>query len=134
MGPASAPIPVARVPLFRSEVMGIERLAELAGVLYVESRDPAAVTCTTRPYSFTRKDDAYQVRLHMPFAQKGEIGVFKKDDERARVDEHLRDCIPCTVKVGEAEAAVAAMIDSTQARRSQPRTARFSFSATDMGH
>jgi arsenite-transporting ATPase len=76
-----APIPVARVPLFRSEVMGIERLAELAGVLYGENRDPAAVSCTTRPYSFTRKDDAYQVRLHMPFAQKGEIGVFKKDDE-----------------------------------------------------
>ena len=27
------------------------------------------------------------------------------DDERARIDEHLLTCIPCTVRVGEAEAA-----------------------------
>lgn len=47
------------------------------------------------------------------------------DDERARVDEHLRDCIPCTVRVGEAEAAVAALIDTTQERGRQPRTARW---------
>jgi arsenite/tail-anchored protein-transporting ATPase len=76
-----APIPVARVPLFRREVLGIERLAELAEVLYSEKEDPAAVTRTERPYSFVRKDGMYQIRLHMPFAQKGEIGLFKKDDE-----------------------------------------------------
>ena len=76
-----APIPVARVPLFRTEVLGIERLGELAGVLYGEIPIPAAVTRTERPYSFVRKDGTYQVRLHMPFAQKGEIGLFKKDDE-----------------------------------------------------
>ena len=52
------------------------------------------------------------------------LGMLE-DDERARVDEHLRKCIPCTVKVGEAEAAVAALIDSTQARRQQPRAARW---------
>ena len=50
------------------------------------------------------------------------LGMLE-DDERARVDEHLRECIPCTAKVGEAEAAVAALIDSTQARRQRPRTA-----------
>jgi hypothetical protein len=44
-------------------------------------------------------------------------------DERARVDEHLRECIPCTVKVGEAEAAVAGLIDSTQERRPAARRA-----------
>jgi arsenite-transporting ATPase len=76
-----APIPVARVPLFRNEVLGIERLAELAEVLYGDNHDPAEVTRTERPYSFARKEGVYQVRLHMPFAQKGEIGLFKKDDE-----------------------------------------------------
>ena len=45
------------------------------------SRIPAEVTRTERPYSFVRKGGVYQVRLYMPFAQKGEIGVFKKDDE-----------------------------------------------------
>lgn len=52
------------------------------------------------------------------------LGLLE-DDERTRVDEHLRECIPCTVKVGEAEAAVAALIDSTQVRRQRPRTARW---------
>jgi arsenite-transporting ATPase len=76
-----APIPVSRVPLFRTEVLGLERLGVLADTLYSGGEDPALVTRTDRPYSFVRKDGQYQVRLHMPFAQKGEIGLFKKDDE-----------------------------------------------------
>jgi arsenite-transporting ATPase len=76
-----APVPVSRVPLFRHEVLGYERLKELANVLYAEGDDPAAVTRTERPYAFVRVDGRYQIRLSMPFAQKGEIGLFKKDDE-----------------------------------------------------
>jgi arsenite-transporting ATPase len=76
-----APVPVSRIPLFRREVLGIERLRELGRVLYADGQDPAAVTRTERPYSFVRVDGRYQVRLSMPFAQKGEIGLFKKDDE-----------------------------------------------------
>jgi arsenite-transporting ATPase len=77
-----APIPVSRVPLFRTEVLGFERLGMLADTLYAAGDDPALVTRTERPYSFARSDDGqYQVRLHLPFAQKGEIGLFKKADE-----------------------------------------------------
>jgi arsenite-transporting ATPase len=76
-----APIPVSKVPLFRNEVLGIERLGELAAVLYGNGSDPAAVTRTERPYSFVRTEGVYQVRVHMPFAQKGEIGLFKKDED-----------------------------------------------------
>jgi arsenite-transporting ATPase len=28
-----------------------------------------------------RTGETWQVRLHLPFAEKGEIGLFKKDDE-----------------------------------------------------
>jgi hypothetical protein len=45
------------------------------------------------------------------------------DEERARIDEHLLTCEPCTVLVGNAEAAVAALIDSTQERRPKQRRA-----------
>ncbi len=45
------------------------------------------------------------------------------DDERARIDEHLLTCEPCTVLVGNAEAAVTALIDTTQERRPQRRRA-----------
>ena len=61
--------------------MGMEGLYEFAARLYPGGYDPSAVTRTERPYSFARTDDHYEVRLRMPFAQKGEIGLFKKGDE-----------------------------------------------------
>jgi hypothetical protein len=45
------------------------------------------------------------------------------DCDRARIDEHLATCMPCTVKIGEAEGAVAALIDSSLQRPQQRRTA-----------
>ncbi|MCX6629153.1 MAG: TRC40/GET3/ArsA family transport-energizing ATPase [Candidatus Solibacter sp.] len=77
-----APVPVKRVPLFTHEVLGRERLEELARSLYDGKEDPAAVTRTTAPYTFTKSADGrYEVRLQLPFAAKGEIGLFKKGDE-----------------------------------------------------
>jgi arsenite/tail-anchored protein-transporting ATPase len=76
-----SPIPLSRVPLFRTEVIGYDRLRDFAEALYGKGEDPSAVTLTERPYSFRREGDQYQVRLHIPFAEKGEIGLFKKDDE-----------------------------------------------------
>jgi len=77
-----APVPVKRVPLFTHEVLGRERLEELARSLYDGKEDPAAVTRTEAPYAFTKSADGrYEVRLQLPFAAKGEIGLFKKGDE-----------------------------------------------------
>jgi arsenite-transporting ATPase len=75
------PVPVRRVPMFQDEVMGLERLEKLASVLYAPDENPALVTRSERPYSFGRVDGAYQVRVSMPFAAKGEVGLFKKGDE-----------------------------------------------------
>jgi arsenite-transporting ATPase len=76
-----APVPLVRVPLFAHEVLGQERLQDVAKVLYAEGEDPAAVTQTERPYVFGKRNGAYEVRLLLPFATKGEIGLFKKGDE-----------------------------------------------------
>jgi arsenite-transporting ATPase len=75
------PVPVRRVPMFQEEVMGLERLEKLAAVLYAPDENPAAITRSERPYSFGRAGGAYQVRVSMPFAAKGEVGLFKKGDE-----------------------------------------------------
>ncbi|MEQ1949427.1 MAG: TRC40/GET3/ArsA family transport-energizing ATPase, partial [Bryobacteraceae bacterium] len=75
------PVPVATVPLFPREVLGYDGLRLLADHLYPGDADPAAIRGLEKPYSFARKDDHYEVRLHMPFVQKGEIGLFKKRDE-----------------------------------------------------
>jgi len=75
-----APVPVRRVPLFAREVLGKQRLRELAQVLY-HDQDPAAVTRTEKPYTFGKADGVYEIRLMLPFAAKGEVGLFKKGDE-----------------------------------------------------
>jgi arsenite-transporting ATPase len=76
-----APVNVKRVPLFTHEMLGRERLEELAYALYQDKEDPAAVTRTEAPYTFEKVDGFYAVRLKLPFAAKGEIGLFKKGDE-----------------------------------------------------
>jgi arsenite/tail-anchored protein-transporting ATPase len=76
-----APVPVKQVPLFAHEVLGRERLRELAQVLYPGNEDPSAVTRTERPYTFGKRDGIYEIRVLLPFATKGEVGLFKKGDE-----------------------------------------------------
>jgi arsenite-transporting ATPase len=76
-----APVPVRRVPLFTHEVLGRQRLEELARALYADSDDPGAVVRVERPYSFEKMQDHWEVRVDMPFASRGEVGLFKKADE-----------------------------------------------------
>jgi arsenite-transporting ATPase len=76
-----APVPVRETPLFTHEVLGRQRLEELAEALYREDENPAAIVREERPYSFAKEDGGYTIRLQLPFATRGEIGLFKKDDE-----------------------------------------------------
>jgi arsenite-transporting ATPase len=76
-----SPVPIRSVPLFRHEVLGLERLRELGSVMFARNEDPAAVTRTERPYSFSKANGGYEVRLQAPFAEKAEVGLFKKGDE-----------------------------------------------------
>jgi arsenite-transporting ATPase len=61
--------------------LGRERLEELARALYAAGEDPARVVRTEAPYTFTKQDGHYEVKLRLPFAAKGEVGLFKKGDE-----------------------------------------------------
>jgi arsenite-transporting ATPase len=76
-----SPVPVKRVPLFTDEVVGVERLQELADALYGARGDPAAVRRTEAPFTFVKRNGHYEVRLRLPFAVKGDVGLFKKGDE-----------------------------------------------------
>jgi arsenite-transporting ATPase len=76
-----SPVTVRRVPLFTHEVLGSQRIEEVARALYPDTEDPSAVTRTERPYLFEKAEDHWEVRLDMPFTSKGEIGLFKKGDE-----------------------------------------------------
>lgn len=75
------PVPIARVPLFRHEVLGRDRLEQLADQLYGADQDPAYVTRTEVPYTFSRSGENYEVRMQLPFTQRGEIELFKTNGE-----------------------------------------------------
>lgn len=76
-----APVAVKRVPLFQEEVVGVELLERVAEILYTADEDPAAPASLERPYTFEKRDGKYEVRIRLPFATKGEVGLFKKNDE-----------------------------------------------------
>jgi len=76
-----APVSIRHVPLFRHEVLGLERIRELARRMYAEGEDPAAVIRTERPYSFRKRDGHYEVRVQAPFAAKAEVSLFKKGED-----------------------------------------------------
>ncbi|HXT87188.1 MAG TPA: ArsA family ATPase [Verrucomicrobiae bacterium] len=76
-----APVPVKRVPLFAHEVLGKQRLQELGELLYPDGEDPSAVTRTEKPYTFGKSNGNYEIRVLLPFAAKGDVGLFKKGDE-----------------------------------------------------
>jgi len=76
-----SPITVSKIPLFQNEVLGYDRLQGLAQVLYGASDDPSAITQVNPPYAFARNGDHYEIQLRVPFTEKSEIGLFKKDDE-----------------------------------------------------
>jgi arsenite-transporting ATPase len=76
-----APVPVKHVPLFEHEVLGKQRLEDLAEVLYPGQQDPSAVTRTEKSYTFAKVDGGYEVQVLLPFATKGEVALFKKGDE-----------------------------------------------------
>lgn len=75
------PVPLQTIPFFNQEVVGAERLQHLADLLYPEGEDPARQTRIERPYSFHKRAGNYEVRVKLPFAAKGEVGLFKKGDE-----------------------------------------------------
>lgn len=76
-----SPVAVKRVPLFTQEVVGVDRLAVLAAAAYAPDEDPSKALRTERPYTFDRIGETYVVKLNLPFAAKGEVGLFKKGDE-----------------------------------------------------
>ena len=75
-----APVPVRRVPLFSHEVLGKQRLHDLAALLYPGSEDPAAVT-RTESLTPLENEMACMKFGSICHSLQSEIGLFKKGDE-----------------------------------------------------
>jgi arsenite/tail-anchored protein-transporting ATPase len=90
---AFAPVPVLTAPFFAAEVVGGERLDELAGALF-GGLDASAVLHATLAQELRVDEHSAVLRLDLPFAEKGDIALRKVGAEViVRVDGHKRTVV-----------------------------------------
>lgn len=93
VGTGFAPVPVLRAPYFAAEVIGDERLDELAEALFAD-HDPAAVLHSQLTQELSVNNGHAQLRLDLPFAAKGDVKLKKIGLELiVRVDTHKRTIV-----------------------------------------
>ncbi len=92
---AFAPVPVLCAPYFDQEVLGAQMLDRLASALFgSEGFDPADVLHDRLTQELTVSKNGAQLRLTLPFAQKGDISLKKIGLELiVGVDGHRRTII-----------------------------------------
>ena len=90
---AFAPVPVLQAPYFDEEVVGAAMLDRLGEAAYA-GHDPAALLHRRLTHELELRDGGAQLRLELPFADKGEISLKKIGLELVvRVDGHKRTMI-----------------------------------------
>jgi arsenite-transporting ATPase len=92
---AFAPVPVLCAPYFESEVLGEEMLDRLADAVFgTDGIDPAAVLHDSLTQELRVSEQGAELRLMLPFAQKGDISLKKIGLELiVGVDGHRRTII-----------------------------------------
>jgi arsenite/tail-anchored protein-transporting ATPase len=75
-----APVPVLTARYFDQEVIGDEMLDRLAGELFADHA-PAAVLHTELAHDVLSEDGRTLLRLRMPFAERGDVGLKKVGSE-----------------------------------------------------
>jgi len=95
-----APVPIKELPLFRDEVVGLDRLAEMGQVLFGDE-DPARVYYRGRTQQVERTSDGYILSLPLPFVQKGDVNLLHTGDELlVQIGQHRRSIILPRTLVG----------------------------------
>jgi len=74
------PVPVRTVPQFDHEMVGADRLREIARALFGDG-DPTAVHYRGEPYRVTRQDGMYVLQVELPFTERGEMHLSRRSDE-----------------------------------------------------
>jgi arsenite-transporting ATPase len=101
-----APLPILKAELASDELIGTEALRGFAAGLYAEL-DPAAVLHPGEPLQVVRKGTGYELSVELPFAEKDELELGRRDDELLiRVGSHRRALLlPDSLRRREVRAA-----------------------------
>ncbi|MFN8017921.1 MAG: ArsA family ATPase [Acidimicrobiales bacterium] len=85
-----APLPILRAELAPGELVGVDALRGFADGLYGDL-DPAAVLHAGEPMQVVRKGTGYELAIELPFADKDDLELGRRDDELlVRVGGHRR--------------------------------------------
>ncbi|HYA00026.1 MAG TPA: ArsA family ATPase [Candidatus Binatia bacterium] len=74
------PIPIRRSKLFDHEIVGLERLGELADALFADE-DPAQAYYHVVPQRLRKVHGQYELMLQLPFISKDEVEVTHREGE-----------------------------------------------------
>lgn len=86
-------VPVLKAPYYANEVIGAERLDELGGAIF-NGHDPAGVLHDRLTQELTVTEDGAQLRLELPFAERGDVSLKKIGLELVvRVDGYKRTIV-----------------------------------------
>lgn len=85
-----APLPILRAELAPGELVGVDALRGFGAALYADV-EPAAVLHPGEPLTVTRRGSALELALELPFADKDDLELGRRDDELLiRVGSHRR--------------------------------------------
>ena len=75
-----APLPVLRAELAPVEIVGVDRLREFGAALYGE-HDPRSTMSAGHPLRVRRRGELRILEIELPFADKDEVELGRRDDE-----------------------------------------------------
>ncbi len=75
-----APLPILKAPLAADELVGVERLRRFADAVYGD-RDPAAHLHEGEPLKVQRQGSSYVLTIALPFADRDDVELSRRDDE-----------------------------------------------------
>lgn len=79
---AFAPIPIFKVPLMDQEVVGATMLRKMAEAIY-GAQDPTQIFYHEQPQVIEKTDEAYLLKLRLPFITKDAVNLTRNGDELA---------------------------------------------------
>jgi arsenite-transporting ATPase len=75
-----APVPVRTVPMFDREMIGLERLGEIAQALFGDD-DPTGFFYRGRPYRVRTENGAHVLEVALPFTAREDVNITRDGDE-----------------------------------------------------
>lgn len=76
-----SPIPILNAPILKDEAIGVDRLNEMAGLVYGQTLDPSNILHDDEIYKINRTGDDYELKMKLPFITKDYIDLFKDEGD-----------------------------------------------------